>query len=352
MNGKIVWKVNTNEEALIPKSIVGRNGEKEFVLMLNVQDRLFRRINYNPIIEIKAITITNFNNYPLFIVMLMVDRDTKLLFDSVWNYYDEEYNKYFNSLRTQDEIKIIIHNNDNGMEKTLILKNNIKVIVRENIKLLRMLNSNGSIKDFELALSAYRDKLNIQKLWYSKAVKDSMGEGNIGVVIKKEQVIKCDNICVSIGKYEVDNMDFERIDDVIEVLEQCGSKARGKMILTFEGYEYIDLEIFEIPEVRAYVKMLLEKHNNLFYFISNLEKNNINILSCLAETTKKNCNGITYNMDMKIQRELGLMILKEIWKYANSIKDFSKEVITLLESLPIVDWLYLEILNMMSEEEK
>jgi len=349
MKEKMIYEKSKKTGGITPQSVIGNNGEGEVMLMVNMEDKLFKRIKYNPSIQIKVITLPVFNDFPLFVVMLMVDRDTRLLFDSVWNYYNMEYDTYFNSMKTQEEIKVVLHNNTNSMDKMFVVENKLKVILRENIKFLKRLKTNVTIKDFELASTAYRNNVNMEKLWYSDMMKSFMGDNNISSVLKKEQVMESENIYFSIDKYEVDDIDFDRITDAIEILEDCGAKARGKIILTFDGYECTDLEIFQIVEIRNYVKKLFENHNNLFYFLSDLEYCNVNILSCLMETTKQKCNGITYNRQIKMDKEISFKIFKGCLDYAEYLGDISTEIIRLLRTLRVVDESHFELLKLMSE---
>lgn len=349
MQKSIIYSKSKKNVEVIPQGRIGSDGEYEFALIINIEDKLFKKVKYNPSIQVKAITLPIFNHYPLFIIMLMVDMDDRLIFDSVWNYYDEKYDLCFDLVKTQEEIKIVFHNTTNGIEKAFKVRNNLKDIVRENIKFMKRLKINDIITDFEIAVKEYRNKVDIKKLWYSDIMKHFMHYNHISSVPKREQVIKDDNIYFSIDKDEVDDMNFDRISQTIKVLEECGVKARGKIILTFDGYSNSELEIFEIDEIRNYTKELFVRHRNLFYFLSNLQYCNVNILSCLLATNKVKSNGITFDRQINIDNDMSFEISKGFLDYAEKLKDVGSEAIRLLETLRLGDESNLDLFKLLSQ---
>lgn len=349
MQKSIIYSKSKKNVEVIPENRIGNNGEDEFALIINMEDKLFKKVKYNPSIQAKAITLPIFNHYPLFIIILMVDMDDRLIFDSVWNYYDKKYDLYFDLMKTQEEIKIVFHNTTNGIEKAFKVRNNLKDIVIENIKFMKRLKINDIMTDFEIAVKEYRNNVDIKNLWYSDIMQYFMHYNHISSVPKREQVIKDDNIYFSIDKDEVDDMNFDRISQTIKVLEECGVKARGKIILTFDGYSNSELEIFEIDEIRNYTKELFVRHRNLFYFLSNLQYCNVNILSCLLATNKVKSNGITFDRQINIDNDMSFEISKGFLDYAEKLKDVGSEAIRLLETLRLVDESTLDLLKLLSQ---
>ena len=83
--------------------------------------------------------------------------------------------------------------------------------------------------------------------------------------ITKNQTIEANSLFFySIDKKEVKKKDFKRLDEAIKFFETAGVDARGKLIITFSGYMDNPLEIYQINEIRDYVKKLYQKHSNLF----------------------------------------------------------------------------------------
>lgn len=54
------------------------------------------------------------------------------------------------------------------------------------------------------------------------------------------------------------------------------------LLLDFRGYDDDPQEIFNIREIKSYVKGLFNRHTNLFYFISNYESSRAMILACIS----------------------------------------------------------------------
>ena len=63
-------------------------------------------------------------------------------------------------------------------------------------------------------------------------------------------VKNADIIFFSVSKRELLNKDYTRIENNIRVLNNAGKLAKGKIMLTFDGFDFDKREIYEIPEVR------------------------------------------------------------------------------------------------------
>jgi hypothetical protein len=165
--------------------------------------------------------------------------------------------------------------------------------------------------------------------------------------VTKEQVLS-GLIYFSISKSEVENMDFKRINDAVEVFKDCKDKARGRMMLTFGGYDYTPDEIYEIPEIRNYVAELLKLHPYLFYYISDIDNNNQVILACLCDiqtirigqrrqtikeiffnNEQRGKVGIQYDLNAELMRN----IVEETFKYGKSVGDKEDNIRRMLDKL-------------------
>ena len=75
-----------------------------------------------------------------------------------------------------------------------------------------------------------------------------------------EQVKKADLLLYAVSKKEVESKDVKRLIDSLEILKQAGKDAKGKLLLTFNEYDNDEREIYMIPEIRSFVKILWEKY--------------------------------------------------------------------------------------------
>ena len=94
-------------------------------------------------------------------------------------------------------------------------------------------------------------------------------------------VKNADIIFFSVSKRELLNKDYTRIENNIRVLNNAGKLAKGKIMLTFDGFDFDKREIYEIPEIREYVKNVWDKCKHIFYFLTALDNNRSIIFACL-----------------------------------------------------------------------
>ena len=95
------------------------------------------------------------------------------------------------------------------------------------------------------------------------------------------EVKNADIIFFSVSKRELLNKDYTRIENNIKILNEAGKLAKGKMMLTFDGFDFDKREIYEIPEIREYVKNVWDKCKHIFYFLTALDNNRSIIFACL-----------------------------------------------------------------------
>lgn len=95
------------------------------------------------------------------------------------------------------------------------------------------------------------------------------------------EVKNADIIFFSVSKRELLNKDYTRIEKNIKILNEAGKLAKGKMMLTFDGFDFDRREIYEIPEIREYVKNVWDKCKHIFYFLTALDNNRSIIFACL-----------------------------------------------------------------------
>ena len=98
-----------------------------------------------------------------------------------------------------------------------------------------------------------------------------------------EEVKKANIILYSVSKRELLNNDYTRIFNSLNILSESGKFARGKLMLTFNGFDDDKREIYEIKEIREYVRNIYKKYKYMFYFLTNLDNNRSVIFACLND---------------------------------------------------------------------
>lgn len=123
-----------------------------------------------------------------------------------------------------------------------------------------------------------------------------------------QQVKKVGMFAYSVSKREIISKNFERLRKSLEVLKKAGKDAKGKLYLTFEGYEDDKREIYMIPEIRDFVKSIWEEYKFLFYFLTSFDNNKAIIFACINDfkAYQNNNTGITglkivYDEEVKLQ---------------------------------------------------
>lgn len=159
--------------------------------------------------------------------------------------------------------------------------------------------------------------------------------------INKENIMNSNKkFFLSIEKYEVERMIFNRVERAIEQLECCKTKGRGRLMITFNGYNDNPHEIYEIEEIKLYIKALFKEHDNLFYFLSDSAYNNMSILACLLDGKKTNGDEKFCNMQLNMGHPLVSKVKNGIFKYKDKLEDTSFESILLFASFVAMSEVY------------
>lgn len=138
-----------------------------------------------------------------------------------------------------------------------------------------------------------------------------------------EDIIKADLILYSINKKDLINRKFINFERILEILQKAGKDARGKLMLTFDGYDNDDREIYFIPEIREFVKYFYDKCNYLFYFLTTEDNNRSIIFACIND-----CNSFKVKGGNKViletiyDQEIKMKTINSIIKYGLSQNDF------------------------------
>jgi len=101
---------------------------------------------------------------------------------------------------------------------------------------------------------------------------------------KKSDILDPYSLCVlAISKDEILTRDFRRLDKFIKLLQECKTKSRQKIMITFMGYDNTPQEIYEIKAIRLFMEKLFRKYPYILYFINNFESNAGLLLACIAD---------------------------------------------------------------------
>ncbi|KJD43294.1 hypothetical protein [Paenibacillus terrae] len=88
---------------------------------------------------------------------------------------------------------------------------------------------------------------------------------------------------MNISKRSIDEMSFEFVDRSLNFLQEQGAHSFGKIITMFDGYNDIKDEIYEINEVRTWVKELFQLYPHFLYFINYSFDSHITLLSSVSD---------------------------------------------------------------------
>ena len=92
-----------------------------------------------------------------------------------------------------------------------------------------------------------------------------------------------DLIIHSVNKSEVINKNTNTLNRVLKSLRKDLIKSYCKIMIIFDGYDNDQREIYEIKEIRDYVRKLFDENNDLFYFITKMGSLNKVILACISD---------------------------------------------------------------------
>ncbi len=90
----------------------------------------------------------------------------------------------------------------------------------------------------------------------------------------------------SVGFQQIINRDISSVSENLRILRSDIKNSCGKLIILFDGYDYDEREVYEIPEIREYVKKLFSSNEDLFYYLSAIENNSNMLLACLSDFEK------------------------------------------------------------------
>lgn len=76
-----------------------------------------------------------------------------------------------------------------------------------------------------------------------------------------------DLILFAISRNEIEMAATYRLEIQISELKKAGKNAKNSVVFHFEGYDNDPREVYDIPEIREYLRLALKNIPELFYFI-------------------------------------------------------------------------------------
>lgn len=147
-----------------------------------------------------------------------------------------------------------------------------------------------------------------------------------------QQVKTVDMLVYSVSKREIINKDFTRIRINLEILKKAGKDARGKLYLTFAGYENDKREIYMIPEIRNFVKTIWEEYKYLFYFLTSFDNNKSIIFACINDIkVSQNIRNHQTNLKILYNAEVKSKTITATENFGSLIGDFDGAIKELLK---------------------
>lgn len=145
-------------------TLIEVNGKEEFSFCIKEEMQYINRYKH-PMIEVR-IGILKINNVLIVPMMLMVNNDTDMMYETMFNYYQTSGGEQFlRALKTQDDIKILFFNERHENVRSICMNNSLKAGIEEMENYLRK-SIPWSMKDFDLAKEElYRQYPTGMDLW-------------------------------------------------------------------------------------------------------------------------------------------------------------------------------------------
>ena len=147
-----------------------------------------------------------------------------------------------------------------------------------------------------------------------------------------KQVKKTQMIFYAVSKNEIIRKNYRRILRTLELLKKSGKDAKGKLMLTFDGYNDDKREIYMISEIREFVKYIYTKYNFLFYFLTTLDNNRSIVYACINDYKAIQNNNdvflkIIYNEDIRIKTINSML---EYGKLIDDLEEMQRIIFTFI----------------------
>lgn len=84
----------------------------------------------------------------------------------------------------------------------------------------------------------------------------------------RKDLVDLDFYLYDVTQKELQNQDLDEIICYMELLIEKKRRAFQKAAISFQGYDDVTTEVYEVPEVRQFIQKLFEKYPYLFYFMN------------------------------------------------------------------------------------
>ncbi|MGD7023037.1 hypothetical protein ACQCVK_10605 [Rossellomorea vietnamensis] len=134
-----------------------------------------------------------------------------------------------------------------------------------------------------------------------------------------------------VSKKAVKRKDIKYHSNLFNELDRNAKDYSNGVTLLFEGYDEDQREIYQIPEVRKWVKLLLNKVPHLFYYLCDFTESITMIYLCVAKIKNVSAFRNRKNCEMEFESELRDYIIEAVYKYSLSKKHTEIETIIICE---------------------
>lgn len=86
-----------------------------------------------------------------------------------------------------------------------------------------------------------------------------------------------------IPKKDVINLRFNNIAEFMKTINKMGKEARQRVVITFDGYDHVSDEVYEIMEIRKWTQRFFEKYPYILYYTNFTLDTHQTLLTCIAD---------------------------------------------------------------------
>ena len=143
---------------------------------------------------------------------------------------------------------------------------------------------------------------------------------------------KTKDVIYDVSKKEIIKCNISKVVDLINHMENTMgfAECNEKLNICFSGYDDDNREIYEIPEIRLYMKKLVNTKPYMPYFLTKKNNTRALIMCCIAdvEILKKE-NGVN-SLNIKMPKDISLIIITGL---TLSAKKYGLDIPTMRESM-------------------
>lgn len=123
-----------------------------------------------------------------------------------------------------------------------------------------------------------------------------------------------------ITKEDIKNNNYSKILKLLKILSDEGIRSRGKLGISFYGYDNNPKDVYEINEIRNYVKKLFNKYPYIFYFLTNYDNSLTVIFLCIYDRNDFYRTSPT-NIALRHNKDKMNEIIRYIFSYCERINE-------------------------------